>query len=185
MRCGGVAGARRSVLLAVLLAASTLELHGQDGRREQLERRLQQRLEAVVQQRLGLSDDQRGQLRDVVRRLEPARRILRQDEFRDRSALRAELMSAQPNETRVAQLLDAMPAFERRRAELLEQEQRELGRFLTPVQRARYFALQDEMRRGVMEVQRRRLGRDGLDGDSATRGAERRMPRRPPPPPRG
>lgn len=179
-RLGG--GVWRALLAASVMSVGAFDLQAQDGRREQLERRLQQRLEAVVQQRLGLTDDQRVQLGEVVRRLEPARRTLRRDEFRDRSALRAELMSAQPNDTRVAQLLEAMPAFERRRAELLEQEQRELARFLSPVQRARYFALQDEMRRGVMEVQRRRLGRDSGGGDGPPP-STRRMPSRRPPPP--
>ena len=166
-----------------LLTATTVDAQGGAGRREQLERRFQQRLETVVQQRLGLTDEQRTQLREVVRRLEGPRRVLRQDEFRDRAALRAELMSAQPNEARVAQLLEAMPTMERRRAELLEQEQRELARFLSPVQRARYFALQDEMRRGVMELQRRRLGRDSVGPEEPPPG-ERPSRRRPPPPPR-
>lgn len=165
------------LLFASVLVIRPADAQMADARREQLERRLQQRLEAVVQQRLGLTDEQRTQLREVVRRIEPSRRVLRQDEFRDRSALRAELMSAQPNEGRVAQLLDGMPTFERRRAELLEQEQRDLSRFLSPVQRARYFALQDEMRRGVLEVQRRRLGRDGDSPDAPPRpGAKRRPP---------
>ena len=39
--------------------------------------------------------------------------------------------------------------------ELQEQEQRELARFLTAVQRARYFALQEELRRGMQDLQQR------------------------------
>lgn len=173
-RVGAVALGVMSVLLSGGAGAQ-----GGAARREQLERRFQQRLEEVVQQRLGLTDDQRTQLREVARRLEAPRRTLRQDEFRDRAALRAELMSAQPNEARVAQLLEAMPALERRRADLLEQEQRELAKFLSPVQRARYFALQDELRRGVMEVQRRRLGRDSVGPMGPPGGGPGR--RRPPP----
>jgi Spy/CpxP family protein refolding chaperone len=129
--------------------------------------------------------DTRGQRDDprraeVASRTEGARRALRRDEMEARKAMRTELLAGDnANETRVAELLEQMPRLERRRIELLEQEQRELARFLTPLQRARYFALQDELRRGMQELQRRRLG----DGDTVRNGppgAEQRMRRRPP-----
>ncbi|WP_396222007.1 Spy/CpxP family protein refolding chaperone [Gemmatimonas sp.] len=151
-----------------------------DPRRAELERRFQQRVEATVRQRLQLNDDQAARLREVASRTEGARRALRRDEMEARKAMRTELLAGDnANETRVAELLEQMPRLERRRIELLEQEQRELARFLTPLQRARYFALQDELRRGMQELQRRRLG----DGDTVRNGppgAEQRMRRRPP-----
>jgi len=79
----------------------------------------------------------------------------------------------------VAQLLDEIPRHERRKVELLEREQKELAQFLTPSQRARYMALQEELRRGMQEVQRRRLGLDGGGrGDGMPPGGV--PPRRPP-----
>jgi hypothetical protein len=80
------------------------------------------------------------------------------------------------NEARISELLEQMPTLERRRLDLMEQELKELSKFLSPLQRARYFALQDELRRGMQELQRRRVGADSAAG----RQGSRQPPRRPP-----
>lgn len=152
-----------------------------DPRRVELERRFQQRMEAMVRQRLQLTDEQATRLRDVASRTEEARRTLRRDEMLARRAMRDELLAGDnANEARVAELLEQLPRLERRRLELFEQEQRELARFLSPVQRARYFGLQDELRRGVQELQRRRMGLGdsarGRTGDGHEMPARRRPP---------
>ena len=143
--------------------------------REALERRFHERVDAIVKQRLRLTDEQHLKLRDVASRTEEARRALRRDELTTRMALRRELVARdRADETKVADLLDQIPRLERRKLELLESEQRELAKFLSPVQRARYFGLQDELRRGMQELQRRRMG--GVD--SAAPGTEGRGMRR-------
>ena len=129
-----------------------------DPRRGTLERRFQQRLEVVVKQRLQLNDEQMTKLREVASRTEASRRTLRADEMAARRAMRMELLAGDnANDARVEELLEQLPKLERRRLDLHEQEQKELARFLSPVQRARYFALQDELRRGMQEVQRQRM----------------------------
>ena len=137
------------------------------GRGERIDRRppnaqrLQARLDSVVRSRLQLTEEQFTQLRGVATRLEDDRRLLRRDEMAVRVRLRRALAAAETvDQGAVAQLLDEIPRLERRKVELLEEEQRELARFLSPSQRARYFALQEEMRRGMLELQRRRLGLD-------------------------
>jgi periplasmic protein CpxP/Spy len=152
-----------------------------DPRRAELEKRFQQRVETMVRQRLQLTDDQAAKLRDVASRTEESRRTLRRDETMARMAMREELLAGDnANEARVAELLDQMPRLERRRLELLEQEQRELSRFLSPLQRARYFALQDELRRSMQEMQRRRMGiADSTRGNGPGSGPHP-MKRRPP-----
>jgi len=91
----------------------------------------------------------------------------RREEMQTRKAMREELLAGDnANVSKVADLLEQMPRLERRRIELMEQEQRELSKFLSPVQRARYFALQDELRRNMQELQRRRMG-----AADSTRGA--------------
>lgn len=135
-----------------------------DPRRLELEKKFQERIDAIVKQRLGLTDEQSSKLRDVATRTEEGRRVLRRDELGVRFAMRKELLAGdRVNEARVAELLDQMPKLDRRRLELQEQEQRELSKFLTPVQRARYFALQEELRRGMQDLQQRRMG---FPGDS-------------------
>jgi periplasmic protein CpxP/Spy len=74
--------------------------------------------------------------------------------------------------------LEQLPKYERRRLDLMEREQRELARFLSPVQRAKYIGLQDELRRTMQDVQHRRMERDSLAGPG-DRPAFRR-PNRPP-----
>lgn len=148
--------------------------------RVQMERRLQERINQVVRKRLALTDSQFFKLRDVASRVEEDRRTLRNEEMTTRFAMRQELMAGEKaNEAKVGELLDQMPKFERRRLELMEREQRELAKFLSPSQRARYLGLQDELRRSMQDVQRRRMGLDGEPPENAPAGAPRRL-RRPP-----
>jgi Spy/CpxP family protein refolding chaperone len=151
-----------------------------------MERRLQVRINEVIRQRLALTDDQFAKLSELATRMEDDRRTLRNEELTTRFALRQELLAGdRVNETRVADMLDKLPKLERKRADLLEQEQRDLSKFLSPSQRARYFALQDELRRSMQDMQRRRMGIDSAaDSAPAPRGAPRRpLTRRVVPPP--
>lgn len=133
--------------------------------RERMDERLQERLNTIVRARLQLTDEQFAQLRGVASRMEEERRALRRDEVAARVRLRRALTATEKvDQPLVAQLLDEMPRLERRKVDLMEQEQRELARFLTPSQRARYLALQEELRRGMLELQRQRLGADSSDG---------------------
>ena len=145
------------------------------------ERRFEQRLDSIVMRRLALSEEQRVRVREVASRTEKSRRQLRLEEIEVRLAMRREMLAGdKADEARVAQLLDAIPQLERRRVDLLDQEQRELATVLSPIQRARYFALQDELRRGLQELQRRRLGAPDDREPPGAPGA-RREGRRPPP----
>jgi Spy/CpxP family protein refolding chaperone len=162
-------------------------LNPDDPRRAALEKRLQDRLLVVVRQRLNLTDDQVARLREVASKTEDDRRALRRDELTARFAMRQELLAGdKANDAKVADLLEQLPRLERRRVDLMEREQRELAKFLSPVQRARYFGLQDELRRSMQELQQQRLAAP----DSATAGRAgaglgaglRRNRLRPPPP---
>jgi len=153
--------------------------------RAAMERRLQVRINEVIRQRLVLTDDQFSNLSDLATRMEDDRRTLRNEELTTRFALRQELLAGdRVNETRVADMLDKLPKLERKRVDLLEQEQRELSKFLTASQRARYFALQDELRRSMQEMQRRRMGLDASSDSMPTRlgGPRRPLQRRLMPP---
>ena len=151
---------------------------GSPGARAQMERRVEARINDIIRTRLGLSDEQHDQLRAVSKRLESERRNLRREEISTRGELRRHLLAAEPaNETRIAELLDQLPRLERRRIDMMEQEQRELARFLAPSQRARYFALQDELRRSLQESQRRRMG-PGSDEDGGPSRRRARPPER-------
>lgn len=151
-------------------------------RAQELERQFRERLDSLVRVRLQLTDEQHSRLREVASRTEQERRTLRTEEMRIRLALRRELMAGdKANETRVAELLDQVPVLERRRLEVSEQELKELSRFLSAVQRARYFALQEQLRWSMQEMQRSRMndGKDERDRRD-TSNSRRRGYQRPP-----
>ncbi len=144
-------------------------------RRAMLQRQLRERIGAMVKERLQLSDAQAGQLQETEGRLELRRRDLMQRERRVRRDLRQQLSpGVAADQQRVASLLDQMLAVHRERVALTEQEQRDLARFLTPVQRAKYLGLQNQLRGRIEGVQQgRRGGRPG----PAQRPPGRRPPR--------
>lgn len=149
---------------------------GQPGQRAMMERRVEARVNEVMRARLNLTDDQFRQLQSLSVRMERERRQLRRDEMTAGAELRRLLLStAAPNETRIAELLDQMPALERRRIDMLESEQRELAKFLSPSQRARYLGWQDDIRRNLLDLQRQRGERGANGGPPPGR-------RQPPPP---
>jgi protein CpxP len=145
-----------------------------NAKRLQLEQQLRQRTGEVVRRRLALNDDQMSKLQMTNRQFEGQRADLVRRERETRQALRAQLLSGDSaNQTKVSQLLDQQLQLQRQRIDLMQSEQRELGKFLTPVQRAKYFSLQNEIRKRALALRNgqapdaqlnapRRQGRRGL-----------------------
>ncbi len=140
--------------------------------RAKLEQQFRAQIAQIVRQRLQLSDDQFRQLLSTNQRFEVQRRDLVRQEREVVLGLREEQLSATPNQNRVSSLIDKRLELEQQRLAITQQEQRELGGFLTPVQRAQYAALQDQMRRRLQDFRRRRL-----DPDAATEKALRQEER--------
>jgi Spy/CpxP family protein refolding chaperone len=138
--------------------------------RQELERRFRERSANIVRRQLQLNDNQMSRLQAVNKQFEAQRVALFGEERRTRRALRAELTATNPNQQRVATLLDQLMGVSRRRFDIQASEQRELARFLTPVQRAKYLGLQNQLRQRLEEVQRR----------GGERGGRRFPPMRPP-----
>jgi Spy/CpxP family protein refolding chaperone len=165
-----------AVVLATVPAASVHAQRAGDslagGRggsaRQKLEQRFRERSADIVRRQLQLNDNQMSRLQGVNRQFEAQRVSLFEEERQARQALRAELTSTNPNQQKVATLLDQLMGVSRRRFDIQANEQRELAKFLTPVQRAKYFGLQNQLRQRLEEVQKR----------GAQRG--RRFPLRPP-----
>ncbi|MEO7363843.1 MAG: hypothetical protein ABI120_26170 [Gemmatimonadaceae bacterium] len=122
-------------------------------------------IDKILRERLQLTDDQSVKLRALGRKMDIARLALRKDERDFRESLRQELLpGVTPDEAKVSALMSRWPLLERKRIALQEHEQKEMATFLQPVQRARFFALQDEMRRMMQEAQWRRGDKDRGDG---------------------
>lgn len=121
--------------------------------RARLEQQVRTRMGKRVRETLGLNDAQMAKLTELTRRYEEKHRVL-QDQERDvRMSLREEVIRA--DTTRGSQmngLLDRYIRNERQRVDLAEQEQKELAAFLTPLQRAKYFGLQEVIRNQIQNL---------------------------------
>lgn len=162
--------------LALPLLAAGLPAQGVDSaqtplagqttpRRQQLEARLRQGLWRITKNRVGLTDEQMTKLAQASRPFDQERRQLAMQEREERLALRQEILAGpNANQQRIATSLDRVLDLQRRRAQLQIDEQRALGAFMTPLQRAKYAALQEQLRRRAENLRRQRAGaRRGLD----------------------
>lgn len=161
-------------LLAVELPAQAVRarqvpLAGQgNARRQQLEARLRQGLWRVTKNRVGLTDDQMTKLAQASRPFDLQRRQLAVQEREERLALRQEILAGQnANQQHIATSLDRVLDLQRQRAQLQIDEQRALSGFMSPLQRAKYAALQEQLRRRAENLRRQRAGAvDGAALDS-------------------
>ena len=137
----------------------------QVGNRAQLERQVQRMLYQMTRRRVGLSDPQMNQLIPINQRFEGQRRAILRQERETRLALRDAMRdSAQVDQGKITGYLDKLVQLQHQRVDLIEQEQKDLAQFMTPLQRARYTALQEQVRRRV-EQMRRRNG-NGVSADT-------------------
>jgi membrane-bound lytic murein transglycosylase len=127
--------------------------------RAQLEQRFRQRLYEMTRKRVGLSDAQMNRLVPVNQRFETQRRGIQRQERETRLALRDVMRdSTHADQSRITGYLDKLLQLQRQRVDLLAQEQRDLAEFMTPLQRARYTALQEQLRRRIEQLVRQNRG---------------------------
>jgi Spy/CpxP family protein refolding chaperone len=155
--------------LSMFLGASVDAQTGkpQNPNRAALEQQFRLRSAKLAQQRLGLTDSQLAQLEQTNARFAPQLNQLVMDERETRRQLRQEMTSGnQANQQHVSALIDNSILLQKRRIALVEAEQKDLARFLTPTQRAGYLALQMQVRRRAQELSRGGgLKGQGLGGD--------------------
>jgi periplasmic protein CpxP/Spy len=109
-----------------------------------------QAIDKVIRNQLQPTDDQLARLRQVNQQFMPRRLELEREEKQVRIELRqAMLDSTKLNESRIGQLLDRMVSFPGRRAALMEEEQKALAQFLSPIQRAKFNAIQEQLQRRI------------------------------------
>jgi len=138
-------------------------LAGQDApRRQQLEARLRQGLWRITKNRVGLTDEQMTKLAQASRPFDAERRQLAAQEREARVALRGDILAGRSgDQQRIATSLDRVLEIQRRRAQLQIDEQRVIATFMTPLQRAKYAALQEQLRRRAENLRRQRAGAVG------------------------
>jgi len=144
-----------ALLAAAPLSTSDAQQRGREGRanREQLEARVRARLANLLRTQLGLNDEQMRQLSEVNQRFDMQRRAVIRREMGTRRSLRELVLKQDSADSgRIEQLIADQFRIERERIDLTEAEQRELGKFLTPSQRARYLGVQEQIRREMDQM---------------------------------
>ena len=126
--------------------------------------------------RVMLNDEQIVKWHAWNKRFNPERRALGREENELRRQLRQQLLSGTiPDDAKAADILDRLGKLERKWVDLHERENNDLAEFIKqPMQRLRFYAFQDQLKREFQEMQNRRYGdlnRDGrggsMRGDSA------------------
>jgi Spy/CpxP family protein refolding chaperone len=144
----------RSVASALLLVIPCIA-SPQNGQRLLLEQEVRVRLGRVLKAQVGLTDAQISRIEDVHLRIEERRVALSTEEGRARNELRDELtIGDSSHNAAIAQVLDQLFKAQRERNLLNEEEQKQLAQFLTPMQRAKYFAVEETIRRRVNQMMR-------------------------------
>jgi Spy/CpxP family protein refolding chaperone len=137
-------------------------------RRQALMGQVRQAFARTVRKQLSLTDEQMQSLQRVDVKYEQERRALLRDERQARIGLLAAMAdSTSADQSKIARQLDALVQGQRKRADLLDSEQKELSSFLTPLQRAKYFAIKERLNRRLQEL---------TQGDSAGRRGGRGTP---------
>ncbi len=138
-------------------AQRRLQDSGEGANRAQLETAIRRSFARVARRQVGLSDTQMRGLVPITQRHERQRRILQKEEGDTRMALRALMRDERTADpARVDQLRQRLLDVQRRRLALAENEQRELGTIMTPMQVVKYLAVQEQFRRRFEELRQRR-----------------------------
>ena len=151
---------RSPLAMLVALLVFALPAHAQQTNRANLENDIRRRFAQLVRQRVGLTDTQIARIAPMTQRYEAQRRQLLVEERNARQSLRVMLRNESTADTaqvsrRIQQLID----IQRRRVQLVEAEQRELATVMTPIQRAKFMALQEQVRRRLEQMRQQRAAR--------------------------
>jgi len=150
---------RRGVSLAIaalLVGAVSVPATAQDrpmpprdaAQRDTLEARLRMRMTQMLRNQLGMNEEQIRRFQATNRRFEAQRVGLFNQEREVRGELRQLIESADTMQhQRIGTLLDRTIQLQRQRIDLQEAEQKELATFLNPVQRARLYGIEEQLRR--------------------------------------
>ncbi len=133
--------------------------------RAQLEQQIRDRIGTALKKNLNLTDDQFAKLQATNKRFEERRKLLVEQERDARMGMRDLMITGDTtNQAKVSAALDRMLQIQRQRFEFVEQEQKELAGFLTPLQRAKYLGMQEQMFRRVEALRQQGMNRGRAGG---------------------
>lgn len=118
-----------------------------------LRRELEQRFAVQMREQLQLTSDQETKVRGIMSGYAERRRTLEVDERLMRQALNGQLRPGiAANADSVGKLVDGISAGRVTYAKLIQDEMRELGSVLDPVQRGQLFLMRDRLLQRVREM---------------------------------
>lgn len=136
--------------------------------RQMIEQQIRNRIGNQVKKNLNLTDDQFAKLQATNKKFEERRRLLNEQERDARMAMRDLMISGDTaNAAKINAGIDKMLQLQRQRFDILDQEQKEVAAYLSPMQRARFLAMQEQFRRRI----------DGLRAQAGRRGPNAPMAR--------
>lgn len=124
------------------------------GERAMLQRQVRQAWIGNVRRQLNLNNEQMRTLNQVNTKYDRQRSDIQRDERQARLGLKAAMedTAATDQNARIEQQMNALVGAQRRRADLFENEQKELAGFLTPLQRARYSVMQERLQQRLQQL---------------------------------
>lgn len=151
------------LVLAVVTApppALGVQQPSDTGEAGQLRAQIEKRFGERVQQELKLTPDQAAQLRASQERFGALRRDVIRQQFERRRALDDQMRpGVAANADSVRRLMDGMRAGREQMLKIERDEDREMGGYLNPVQRARYQQLRERFMQRVNEMRAERRER--------------------------
>jgi hypothetical protein len=159
-----------SLLTLLVLGAGASVASAQDSARVSpadsaaFRQRVEQRFTERVRQELGLDDQQTARLQAVAGGWFTKRRAMETEERGLRQALAGQLRpGVAANADSVSRVVSRLLDLKVKYAESYREENKELG-FLTPVQRAQYYALRERLLDMLREARQARQYRQGMGG---------------------
>jgi protein CpxP len=148
-------------LMAALLAAvPPLNAQGNGDESPQAARmrqQIEQRFAQQIQANLGLTDDQAVKLRATFNSYAPKRRAMEQEERAIKRGLQGQLRPGiAANADSVAKLVDRLLEVKVAYAQSFVDENREMAKYLTPVQRAQFQVMRERLMARIEEIRQQR-----------------------------
>lgn len=167
-----------AVTLAAGLAAQqrdSVRQRGDSGEAQRLRAQVEQRFSERVQQNLNLTPDQATKLRASQEKFSTRRQTLMQQQRERRQALEGQMQpGVAANPDSVNKLLDGLQSGRAQMLKLEQDQDDEMSKYLTPVQRARYQQMRERLMDRVTQMRMQRgMGRGRGDGMGG-RGSRRR-----------
>jgi periplasmic protein CpxP/Spy len=154
-----------AMLLTLPLVPAAAQQPDSAARSDSLRHYIEERFASRVQQDLGLTNEQTTKLRATSQRFGERRRELHTRYRALRQALSDQLQpGVAAKQDSVAKLTDAMIDLRIASAQTTRDEMREVAKYLTPVQRARFFVMRDRLRHRMKVAREHRGMREDKDG---------------------